>query len=224
MRILDLFSGSGGCAVGYSQAGHTVVGVDVVDQPYYPFEFHRGDALGYLAAHGAEFDLVHASPPCQAHSMMTKGPLSGRPSVDTTKYEDWLPQTRQALRDSGLPHVIENVPSAPLRRDLTLCGVYFGLEVIRHRWFEIRGNYVDQPPHIRHKGHVNMHRTSKRTLHAVVVRGPYYGVYGDVGGPVKGTLEEWQRAMGIDWVPDRALLAQMIPPAYTRYIGERLAQ
>jgi site-specific DNA-cytosine methylase len=33
----------------------------------YPFEFHQGDALGYLAAHWREFDVIHASPPCQGY-------------------------------------------------------------------------------------------------------------------------------------------------------------
>lgn len=33
--LLDLFSGAGGCAVGYTRAGFYVIGVDVAPQPHY---------------------------------------------------------------------------------------------------------------------------------------------------------------------------------------------
>ena len=38
------------------------------------------DALEYLAAHGREYDAIHASPPCQGYSVMHNLPwLRGRP-------------------------------------------------------------------------------------------------------------------------------------------------
>ena len=71
LRLLDLFCGAGGAAMGYHRAGFTdIVGIDVKPQPRYPFTFHTGDALEYVAEHGQEFDVIHASPPCQAFSTM----------------------------------------------------------------------------------------------------------------------------------------------------------
>ena len=138
-RLLDLFCGAGGAAMGYHRAGFEVVGVDVKAQPRFPFQFVRADALEYLAAHGGEFDAVAASPPCfdwSTLAAMTGGDGSG-----------WLlDATRTALDALGRPYVMENVPGAPMRYGLRLCGSEFGLSTIdhdgqrvqlrRHRYFE----------------------------------------------------------------------------------------
>src|SRR5512139_2836909 len=109
-RLLDLFCGAGGAAMGYYRAGFDVVGVDIKPMPRYPFEFHQADALEYGAAHGAEFDAIHASPPCQKYSMITI--VHGLSVVDS--HPDLIDATRKLLMQIGRPFVIENVINAPL--------------------------------------------------------------------------------------------------------------
>jgi len=207
-RILDLYSGCGGAAVGYHRAGFEVVGVDVAPMPRYPFGIHQGDALEYVAEHWQEFDAIHASPPCQASSALTKGTNRGR------SYPQLIPATREALNATGLPYVIENVQGADIRRDVMLCGEMFGLGVIRHRLFEVAGFTVEAPAHVPHRGRVAGMR------HGEWFEGPYFAVYGDGGG--KGTVAQWREAMGIDWTWDRKEIAEAIPPAFTQHIGAQL--
>ena len=207
-RLLDLFCGAGGAGTGYHRAGFEVVGVDINLQPNYPFEFHRGDALDFLAEHWREFDAIHASPPCQASTALTKGTNAGR------TYPQLIPETRRLLRATGLPTVIENVQGAAVRRDLVLCGEMFGLGVIRHRYFELDRWTSLQPAHVPHRGRVAGYR------HGRWYEGPYFAVYGDGGG--KGSVAQWQQAMGIDWTDVRKEIAEAIPPAYAEYVGAAL--
>ena len=66
MKLLDLFCGAGGASMGYCQAGFSeITGIDLKPQPNYPFNFVQADAIAFLKRHGKEFDLIHASPPCQ---------------------------------------------------------------------------------------------------------------------------------------------------------------
>ena len=125
--LLDLYCGAGGAAEGYHDAGFEVVGVDIRPQPNFPYTFIEGDALealsvllagqgisGYLLS---DFDAVHASPPCQAHSDLQK--------QSKIEYADLIPQTRELLKLTGLPYVIENVEGAPLVDPIVLCGTMF---------------------------------------------------------------------------------------------------
>ena len=71
-RLLDLFCGAGGCTRGYQMAGYRVTGVDIAPQAHYVGEeCIQADALVYVQAYGHEYDVIHASPPCQAYSQLT---------------------------------------------------------------------------------------------------------------------------------------------------------
>lgn len=207
--VLDLCCGAGGAGKGYADAGFRVIGVDIVDQPDYPFEFHRADALEWLKT-AENYDAVHASPPCQASSALTKGSNQGK--VD---HVDQIGAFRTVLRALKTPYVIENVVTAQLRPDLMLCGTMFGLRVLRHRWFEATFA-ITQPRHAEHRGRVSGWR------HGRVIKGSYLGVWGQ--GGYKGTVQEWQQGLGIDWTSTRQGLANAIPPAYTHHIGQALQE
>ncbi|WP_030764143.1 MULTISPECIES: DNA cytosine methyltransferase [unclassified Streptomyces] len=214
-RILDLFSCAGGAAMGYHRAGFAVDGCDIADRPRYPFAYHRGDALEYLAhliATGAieRYVLAHASPPCQAGCGLTVG--TNRSQGWGRTHTDLVAQTRELLDVSGLPYVIEQPNGqAVIRKDLTLCGEMFDLGVLRHRNFELGRWNTAKPTHPRHRGYVRGHR------HGIRREGPYVAAYGKGGG--KATVPEMQHAMGITWTDDRTELTEAIPPAYTHWIG-----
>lgn len=143
-RLLDLFSGAGGSAVGYDRAGFEVVGVDHLPQKRFPFAFVEADALEYVVEHGREFDAIHASPPCQAYSR-----LRHLPWLKGNEYWDSIPPTRAALVACNRPWVIENVEGAPLS-GILLCGTMFGLRVYRHRLFEASFGMLG-PHHRKHR-------------------------------------------------------------------------
>jgi DNA (cytosine-5)-methyltransferase 1 len=231
-KLLDLFCCEGGASMGYHRAGFDVYGVDLFadfSRDAYPFPSVEGDAFTILNClryvpllHGrsgmafssgevltlGDFDAVHASPPCQWSCSLTKGTNRGR------EYINLIPQTRAALDSSSLPYVIENVQGSDLRRDLTLCGEMFGLGVLRHRYFELGRWSMPAPAHKPHRGRVRGWR------HGTYYDGPYVAVYGEGGG--KGSVSEWQEAMGIDWTDNRKAIAEAIPPAYTEHIGRQL--
>jgi hypothetical protein len=213
--LLDLFSCAGGAAMGYHRAGFDVDGCDIADRPNYPFAYHHGDALTYLAlliASGEihRYAFVHASPPCQHGCALTVGTNAsqgwGRAHVDL------VDPVRDLLDATGLPYVIEQPNGrARISKDLTLCGEMFGLGVIRHRNFELGGWTADRPAHVPHRGRVRGYR------HGQFYDGPYVAAYGAGGG--KPSVLELQAAMGITWTDVREELTEAIPPAYTAHIG-----
>jgi len=218
-RLLDLFCGAGGAAVGYHRAGFEVVGVDIRPQPNYPFEFVQADALDYLHVHEdwlgkgipemGDFDAIHASPPCQAYSVTA--------SLHGAEHPDLVGPTRQLLEETGLPYVIENVVGAPLLNPVRLCGSSFGLGVRRHRLFEVYPTLGLVPP--------CAHYLQPEPIDVTGTGGPAGREPGQRGGIHRKprNLEEAQTAMGIDWM-SRLELSQAIPPAYTELIGHQLIQ
>lgn len=134
-RLLDLFCGAGGCAMGYHRAGFEVVGVDIEPQPNYPFEFVQADALEFVRPSSwVFFDAIHASPPCQGYANVTLWRGS------QGDHERLIEPVRELLRQTGLPYVIENVRTKALRPCVVLCGSMFGLPIRRHRGFETSWN------------------------------------------------------------------------------------
>jgi len=220
LRLLDLYCCEGGAAVGYANAGYEVVGVDItITGARYPYEFHQGDAVEYLKEHGHEFDVIHASPPCQRYSHATA-------ARSKAGYPDLIARTRDALEASGKPWVMENVVGAPLRDPMTLCWSMFRepgsvldqdgtpLQMRRHRLFE--SNVAMFAP--------------AQCSHAkdVQVAGSYGGARRDKaeakyirkGGytPHKSVQEQ---LLGIDWMTQRGL-HQAIPPMYSEHVGKAL--
>lgn len=210
-RLLDLFCGAGGCSVGYHRAGFDVVGVDLVRQYDYPFEFHLASAMDYPLD---GFDVVHASPPCKAHTVARHGGSSDRMPRLFDPHPDLLTPTLARFASLAVPWIIENVPGAPMPEgSLVLCGSMFGLKVRRHRLFAT--SFAIPQPACRH-----------------AEQGPVVGVYGHGGGDAsrperagRGVTvhrQEAADALGIDWTARQAGLSQAIPPTYTQHIGEHL--
>jgi len=224
MRALDLFCGAGGVSMGLRRAGFDVVGIDLHPQPQYPFPFIQADALA-PPVRLTDFDFIWASPPCQAYTMMqalnTRGPKREHPRL--------IEPVRAMLETSGVPYCMENVPGAPMKYPVILCGSMFGLRVRRHRLFE--ASFPMLTPPCQHNGPPvpvwGDGRPSRQEVRRARRESPI-AVYGDhpqqPGDKTMRvnrarTLAEGQHAMGIDWMDWRPL-TQAIPPAYSEFIGK----
>jgi DNA (cytosine-5)-methyltransferase 1 len=206
-RLLDLFCGAGGAAMGYHRAGFDVVGVDINPQPNYPFRLvqapfssvgRRSDGCwiadvepGFRIYLGW-FEAIHASPPCQHYSQAT----AWRGSRDD--HPDLIASVRDRLESSGLaPYIIENVEGAraEFRDPVMICGDDVGLPIYRRRYFET--NWTFAVP-------ILAHATHERRM------------------PFEHRAErEYADAMGCDWMT-AVEARQAIPPAYTELIGKQL--
>jgi len=220
-RLLDLGCCGGGAGHGYGQAGFDVTGLDIAPHPNHPGPFILADALIFMMALATgntyagyalcDFDAFHASMPCQRWAQATLGQRrAGK------HYPDLITPLRPLLAATGKPWVMENVPAAPLRADLDLCGCMFGLELpgraqlYRPRRFEMSFPPPPQPPHAPHRlpavsicGHGTPAWQRERTGHIRVA--------------------DWRQVMGIGWT-NRAELAEAIPWAYTAYAGKFLME
>lgn len=213
--------------MGYWRAGfHDITGVDHKPQKNYPFDFHQADVFEWCAENDLNrYDLIHASPPCQKFSTMTKGRWKDR------EHLDFISIIRYILKASGRFFVIENVPGAPLINHLTLCGSMFGLEtkagnqLRRHRLFEIRPT-IFKIMECRHNifstiGVYGGGQHPKRRKAANIC------VYGNTGGQSKRDAKAFfgikarREVMQIKWMTNQEL-NQAVPPAYTEWIGQQL--
>jgi len=213
VRILDLYCCQGGASRGYADAGLSVVGVDIDPQPRYLFPFVQMDALvalSTLIAGGSigewsleDFDVIHASPPCQLYSLTHR--------INKSDFPDLIGPTRTLLEETGLPYVIENVVEAApeLRDPIMLCGAMFGLETYRHRLFET-GRWQSTVPE--HPAHVA--KTTK--MGRAVKAGEFMHVVGNFTGVDKG-----REVMEMPWA-NRNGLREAVPPRYTWWLGLRL--
>jgi DNA (cytosine-5)-methyltransferase 1 len=205
-RLLDLFCCAGGAGEGYRRAGFEVVGVDIEPQPNYPFEFIQADALGVLVDRGfvGGFDAAHASPPCQQYS-----PLN---AYNRKSYPDLVNAVRALLDLTGLPYVIENVPQAPLREPVTLCGAMFGLRVYRHRGFESNVP-ISAPTHPPHAARCARNGYLPGDDQYMTVSGGKHS-------------EAWRlkaaEVMGVPWTRTIREVCEAIPPAYPEHTGRAL--
>ena len=198
-QALDLYCCAGGASMGLHRAGYEVTGVDIANQPNYPFTFNLGDAL---EAELDGYDFVWASPPCQNSSRMT----GCRPGL-REQYQQLIPATREKLKAWGGPYIIENVVGAPLENPVMLCGAMFGLKTYRHRIFESNVP-LTVPPHPKHD------KPTSKAGHWKP--GTLISVAGNCA-PMAMARE----AMGIDWTT-RAELVEAIPPAFAEYLARQI--
>jgi DNA (cytosine-5)-methyltransferase 1 len=218
-RLLDLFCGAGGAAMGYHRAGFEVIGVDIAPQPHYPFDMLQVDALDHLSylvrsRNALRIDAMHASPPCQDHSML-------RNSAGTHGTGWLLNATLELLRELDVPWVVENVVGSGLAQQadlfgeygVTLCGASFGLgaggmDLNRHRLFQSNRPLTAPPCSHRQGQTIGVYGHGTNAWHRELL-----------GRNI--TVAEMRDAMGIPWMT-REELSQAIPPAYTQFIGEQL--
>lgn len=229
MKLLDLYCGAGGAAMGYHWAGFTeIVGVDLKPQPRYPFTFVRADAIDYCWQYGYQFDCIHASPPCQLFSSLSYVLTE----TQLARHENLIKPTRDAIKTTKKPYIIENVYGArdQLVNPIMLCGTQFGLKVYRHRLFEC-SPYVLSPSHAPHQDNSPGAGKGLSSKGFITVVGGGRGTsrhpgelnpegYVSVAGHMANTNYcRW--AMGISWMSGREL-SQAIPPAYTEFIGKQV--
>lgn len=242
MKALDLFCAAGGISVGLARVGFDVTGVD--SDPKVERYWRRGmEPYGgeFLYADALEvplggYDLIHASPPCQAYTAL-------RHLCKGKVYPDLVDAVRDRLVASGVFWCIENVEGAPLAVPpggslALLCGTMFGLqtpdgraEIRRHRLFETSFPIVLRPAcqhgyapqvltvtgeHPRDDG-------AQRRRRALAVAGHGARAWNRGSAPtLRETfpIEDARAAMQIDWMPMK-YLSQAIPPAYASWIGRQ---
>ena len=208
MRALDLFCCAGGATKGLQRAGYHVTGVDIRPQPRYCGDrFVRDDAMAWLRGEREpldSFDLIWLSPPCQRYSELT-------PKENKDSHPDLLPVVGDILRSRSVPFIVENVEMAAhlMHHPVMLCGTMFGLNIWRHRYFEL-GN-TDAfflLPTCNHTGHpIILSGQGSRRINGKRM--------GRIPTPIK------RAAVGIDWM-NREELSESIPPCYSEFLARQI--
>jgi DNA (cytosine-5)-methyltransferase 1 len=211
---LDLFCCEGGAAAGYAAAGFSVIGVDSDGKALrrYPYSWYHGDWRHGLIYWLDQRDvaLIHASPPCQLYTA-AQFSLKNKPA-----HPDLIGPVRDALTETGKPYVIENVPGAPLRDPVELCGCMFDMQIeyrgqrfalYRPRLFEASFP-ITQPEH-------KPHEYPAMPVFGHSMPGNFIRKWGwNVPSRVRSQL------MGTEWMT-RDACSQSIPPLFSEYVGRQ---
>lgn len=209
MKALDLFCCAGGATRGLQEAGFHVTGVDMNPQPRYVGDrFIQDDAMAWLRGEREPldgFDLIWASAPCQRYSRLTQPGHKPR-------HPDLLPEVLHRLRALSTPYIAENVEGTQtlMRNPIFLCGTMFGLNIWRHRWFEL-GNtsaFFLMPPCNHSEIPVLISGTTKRLTN---------------GKRYEYQKHEKEAAIGIDWMLTKEL-DEAIPPCYSKFLAEHILE
>lgn len=224
----------GCCCAGLGADGYTAVGIrvakgiDVTEQPNYPYPFQRADVFPVLSSDEPEqYSALHFSFPCQEHTdaRHLRAAQNGK-----SRFGDLLTPGLALLRKrwNHKPWVVENVDDrtkkvraimAPREGEslIMLCGSMFGLQVQRHRLF--LANFPLRQP-------VCDHSTFERD--PVSGRPRPWGVYhvkGDAipaGGRTARDEEHGRQVMGSHRLLPWHELKEGFPPAYTSFVGADL--
>jgi DNA (cytosine-5)-methyltransferase 1 len=219
--LIDRFCGEGGAAAGYVRRGFRVWGVD--SNPKLKARYLASGAERFICADAntwepdEEPDAEHWSPPCKDWT-----DLVAQSGGDGTGW--MLPHAIERARRIGRPYVVENVESTrtkPLMNGaVMLCGSMFALGTHTQ-------DYEDPLVYRTLKRH-RLFLTSFAVLTPQDVCAGWHkiGVYGTGGGGqmtrgYKANLTQAREVMQMPWA-SRDGVSQAIPPAYTRYLGERL--
>ena len=182
-----------------------MTGVDSIWQPRYPFPFLQADVMDEEVWELAmEYDAIHASPPCQDYSKYMRHLALPTPRL--------IGLVRRNAIATGKPFVIENVPGAPLRCPIEICGRTLGLRVKRHRFFECNFDVMQRSCQCEQSSSkpIDIYSNSARARIQAEFKGQ----------PVDRVFAE---VMGVRWMTKEES-REAIPPAYTRHIGTYLAR
>ena len=202
--------------MGYKLAGFDVVGVDIKSQPNYPFTFIKNDVMEVLEdiSFLNQFDIIHASPPCQGYSSSTKDDSVYVHYSQGKQTPKLIEPVRQVLVRINKPYIIENVYGArkTLINPIVLTGYMFGMPIKRRRLFECNFPVI-QPIEMYKRGYTKQYALeNKLDYRDLAITGK---------SRRSGSIELWKRIMGMEWANRGWELTEAIPPVYTQYIGNQ---